>query len=196
MAGYSGIAIGEREDEADPEDVTGNRGPQNRDELQDAVQPATVQGRGDAEHDADDRREDHREDDQRQGDGDAGGEGGRHLLAGQERCAEIAADESGEPVEVLDDEGLIEPQLHCLRRHLLIARIETEDGSRDPDAVAVGDAEGEEGHQEQHGDGSEDENDCCTQHCWGPIAGYFWKSRSSGCSAEKSDMVGMEMSGL
>ena len=26
---------------------------------------------------------------------------------------------------------------------------------------------------------------------------YFcWKSRSSGCSAEKSDMVGMEMSGL
>ena len=33
----------------------------------------------------------------------------------------------GEPVEVLDDQGPIEPQLCRFRRHLLVARVESED---------------------------------------------------------------------
>ena len=133
-----------------------------------------VPGKGCRQHgqrDRDDQRDDQREHGDLEGDRKSLQDRVGHRDASDRRHAEVAVQRIPQPVEVLDDERPVEPELAVERRHILRRRFFSEHD--------LGDRSGGEAHEQtrQEGDEQDDEGgvphalEDVIHHCSPPPAG-------------------------
>lgn len=102
----------EEQDQQETEEEGRDRGPGERTDRNDAVEPRTRSGRGDdASGDADRERDEERESRQLEGHGKAVDDRAEHRLVRSDRAAEVALQHLRRPADVLDRQRLVQSEV-------------------------------------------------------------------------------------
>lgn len=143
---------GEIPDQEDTDDEARDRAADDGQDLDQPVDPAALDRRGDAEDGGQDRGEHNRDDDHDKGDGQSAGDRREDRLVGEPGLTELTADGVEQPVGQAVDQWLVQAQFSCLTGDVRLRGLVPHDVACDVAAAGEQQDKGEARDGEEHGD--------------------------------------------